>query len=255
MPDDGHVRVEYPNPPIEEALVQFTYAEPISWNVATPGLLFERLRSAYPEDPEAQEQIQASFEGPAGPSTPANLSVNRGDPRYIYRDRTRRRLLVCNQHMLSANSLRPYESWPRLRERIAEAVDTVGPVVATPRVTRVSLRYINRIVVEQLQVNTDDYFKVGIHTVNGGSAMLGGFIHRVQSIIDDNTIAISTFASVETERPELSAHGFLLDLDFQRNLPEPTEISDALTHADELKELENREFEDCITDATRELFQ
>lgn len=98
-------RREYPTPPIAEALAQITFAKPLGWNVATPGLLWERLRSDYPVEPEVQEQVAASVQvGDAAPGP--SLAWNRGDQRFLYRHEDQRRFVVANRATLSANSLR-----------------------------------------------------------------------------------------------------------------------------------------------------
>jgi uncharacterized protein (TIGR04255 family) len=119
-------------------------------------------------------------------------------------------------------------------------------------VERVSLRYINRIELPPVQLDTDDYFKLTIRTADEGRASFVSFMHRVESALDTATLMISTFASMqrsETENP------FLLDLDVQRHGLNTTDLAEILRIADELKVIENREFESAITDKTRELFK
>jgi uncharacterized protein (TIGR04255 family) len=245
----AHERREYPNPPIEEALVQVTFAEPLSWNVATPGLLFERLRGDYPTEPEMQEQAAVQVQADAG-GGPA-LSFNRGQQRFLYRDESRTRLVLVNPLTLSANSLRPYEGWPKLRERFERAMSDVEAVTGSKPVARIALRYINRITLPPGPIDTDDYFKVTVRTADEGRAAFRGFIHRVESVLDDETVVVSTFASTE---PEDDCTSFVLDLEFSSPNLNSSEMEQVLNVADELKVLENAEFESCITDATRELF-
>jgi uncharacterized protein (TIGR04255 family) len=246
--------VPYSNPPIEEGLCQMSFATPVRWNVASPGLLFERLREEYPAEPQIQEQLQASFA--AGGSQPgsANFEMNRGKQRYLYRDETLTRLLLVNEDMLSVNSLKPYEGWPHLRERITKAFDCVEGVLGRPTISAVTIRYINKIVIPSpVPIDTDRYFTLSIHTAERGHAALTSFIHRVESMLSDGrTGATSTFATLPAEAPEEPT--FLLDLEFRRAFAEGVTPERALQEADELKTLENAEFESCITDKTRKLF-
>lgn len=249
MPDT-HARRDYPNPPIEEALVQVTFAEPLSWNVATPGLLFERLRGEYPAEPEMQEQaaVQVQAGGDGGPA----LSFNRGQQRFLYRDETRTRLVLANPLTLSANSLRPYEGWPGLRSRFERAMSDVAETAGSKPVARIALRYINRITLPPGPIDTDDYFMVTIRTADEGRAAFRAFMHRVESVLEDETTVVSTFASTEADGDSAS---FLLDLEFSRANLSIEDTAQILAVADDLKVLENAEFESCITDATRELFR
>jgi uncharacterized protein (TIGR04255 family) len=245
--------LDYPNPPIEEGLCQFTFSEPLPWNVATPGLLFNRLRSEYAADPEEQLQMQASFESTPEAAGGANFAMNRGGSRYIYRDPSRTRLLVINSELMSVNSLKPYEGWDKLKVRLERGISQVSELISIPRIAKISLRYINRIVIGgDGAIDTDNYFTIPIHSGDEGKAALASFIHRVQSrFTDGRTVVTSTFATVDAA---MGGRSFLLDLEFQRNYEEPITVEVAVREADELKAMENAEFETCITDETRKLF-
>lgn len=250
---EAAVRPQYPNPPIQEALCQITFAEPLAWNVATPGLLFERLRGHYPQEPESQEQLEATVQVDNGAQGSHNVAFNRGQQRFIYRDDSRTRLVVASPLTFSANSLPPYEGWPGLRDRFEEAIAHLAEVTPLKPVVRVALRYINRISIAEPSLDTDDFFKVTVRTADNGNATFKGFMHRVESVLDDETVIVSTFATMDNPDPHEST--FLLDLDCRRADLELEEVSEILEVADNLKVIENREFESCITDATRELFQ
>lgn len=246
-------RPSYANPPIEEGLCQFTFAEPAPWNVATPGQLYQALSKDYPSDPELQEQLLASLEGSTAPNSPVTWSMDRGEGRVIYKDASASRLIVANRFTLSANSLRPYEGWPALRQRMEGACDVVLKQLREPTIGTVSIRYINRIEIDDAKFNTDEYFTVPIRTAQNSTAHIGNFMYRVESIIEDETqTALVTLATLRDEANSL--HGFLLDLEFKKVFPEPVCWQDAMECAAALKEMENAEFESHITDRTRELF-
>ena len=248
-------RREYPNPPIEEALVQITFAEPLSWNVATPGLLDERLRDAYPREPAAQEQLQAEVHIPGAGQAGPNFALNRGPQRFVYRDDTEHRLLVASPLTLSANSLRPYEGWPALNDRFRAAAELLNEVAPLKPVQRVTLRYINRVRIPGPQVDTDDYFYLTVRTADSGRASFRGFMHRVESILeDDQTVVVSTFASLQPDA-DSGTLDFLLDLEVYRDGLNLGDIGEMIDVAGQLKVIENAEFESSIRDAARELFQ
>lgn len=245
-------RREYANPPIAEALCQVTFAHPLAWNVATPGLLWERLRDDYPTEPEAQEQIAASIQT-GDDNSGANLAVDRGEQRYIYRDAERQRLVVANRRVLSANSLPPHEGWPALRDRLESAVRAVEAEAGLQPVERVSLRYINRILVPGPVINTDDFFTISIRTAREGEAAFQSFMYRVQSVLDDvGTVIMTTFATLQ--QSDERGIPFLLDLDVMRPALDTTDVADILKIADDLHDIEYQEFESAITEETRRLF-
>lgn len=239
----------YVNPPIEEAVCQVTFAFPIQWNVAIPGLVYERLRPDYPADPEAQRPVQAALQpGDAG----ASFSLTGGPERYVYKDSSGVRLVVMGQDNLSVNCLRPYEGWPGLKARLERVLSLVSEVVTLPPVRRVENRYINRIVLPSGPLNTDDYFTTPVRTAENGGASFRRFVNQVESLLSDGaTSVVSTFASLE---PTPEGLPFLLDLNVIREGLSLTTTDEILNAAEALKNIENLEFESWITDATRGLF-
>jgi uncharacterized protein (TIGR04255 family) len=247
-------RREYPNPPITEGLVQFTFSERLPWNVATPGLLFEKLREQYPKDPDGQEQVQARFGINEPRKGEAGFSVTRGEQRFIYSDSSGTRLLVANAITASANSLKPYEGWPSLRERFVAGIHSLDEVAKIPGISTVHIRYINTIEIQgshAVPVDTDDYFTIPVRTARSGAASFEGFIQRVKSVLENGTELVSTFATLENDEPY--GFMFLLDLEVVRAV-DKLDVESALAVANELKEIENDEFESSITDKARELF-
>ncbi len=248
----GSPHPSYPNPPIEEGLCQVAFSEPLAWSVATPGRLHEALKASYPAEPDTQDEVAASLQLPPNQAGPT-FAFNRGPQRFVFKDESGTRLLIANPHTLSVNSLRPYEGWQALRVRLLEALRTVMAVTGPQPMAQVSLRYINKIVVDESYLDSDHYFNLHVRTAEEGRAPFFGFMHRVESVLTDSvTHVTSTFATLQAA-PEGSA--FLLDLDFRRpglSLNQPEEV---VAVADELKAQENREFESCITDKTRELFK
>src|ERR1019366_262470 len=63
----GH---KYSEPPIEEAMCQFTLAEPISWDATTPGKIFDGLKDRYPGMPAQQQLLQANLTPGVGADSP-----------------------------------------------------------------------------------------------------------------------------------------------------------------------------------------
>jgi len=242
----------YPKPPIEEALLQFVLHEPAPWNITTPGLIYDAIKADYPAEPVSQEALSATFQTDESTGLGANFALNRGDMRVIYRSTDATKLAIAHPQHFTIGSNRPYDGWPSLRARMLDAWGKLGDVLRHPIIESVSLRYINRITVPNLHLNTDDYFTIPVRTVDEGSWSYGSFVYRVESARDHVTRARTTFATIDSPSPD--ENHFLLDLEFLHLQP-TADVNEALLAADELKNLENAEFELSITDTTRELFK
>lgn len=243
----------YPNDPITEGLVQFTFAEPIPWTIATPGTVYEAIKYDYPAEPEAQAMLEAAFNPQANPQTggPA-FSVTSGMNRIIYKNEARTRLLVLGPTTYGVNSLKPYEGWDSLANRMTRGLDALRELLPLPAISEVAVRYINLIEIQRGR-DTQDFITFGIRTARSSSSYLQNFVLRVQSLLPDGfTTAGVTYATP----PQTSEAVFplLLDIEFKRQIAGDATTDEAKDIAHELKRLENGEFESLITDAARELF-
>lgn len=244
--------VDYPKPPIEEALCSVTFSPPLTWSVATPGQLFEKIKDHYPQPPEGQEQMQAQLQL-VSPQALNGITLNSTGQRFIYKDPSGTKLLIAGQNAVSVHSLRPYEGWPALRERLRLALDSVHAVTPLTTATMISLHFINKIVMPHPMVNTDDFFNITVRTAEEGKATFAGFIQRTESRLTDGvTRAIETFATLPSSGDTTE---FLLDLDFQRHDLTLDEVDGVLIVADQIKVQENMEFESCLKEPTRALFR
>src|SRR4051794_6507629 len=59
--EPGFRRRQYERPPVAEAVARLQWREAVPWNITTPGLLYERMRDAYPAEPKLQNQLEAEF--------------------------------------------------------------------------------------------------------------------------------------------------------------------------------------------------
>lgn len=244
--------VDYARPPIEEALCSVTFSPPLAWNVATPGQLFEGIKDNYPQSPESQEQMQAQLTM-ASPQAVNGITLNSAGQRFIYKDPSGTKLLIAAQNVVSVNSLRPYEGWPALRARLRDALRSVNQVTPLTNASVISLHYINKIIIPQPAIDTDEFFNITVRTAEEGRAAIAGFVQRTESRLTDGvTRVIETFATLPSAD---DTNAFLLDLDFQRHDLTIDDVDDVLTIADQLKVQENTEFESCLKESARTLFR
>ena len=243
-------RREYPNPPVLEAICLVSFAKPVPWSAATPGLLYGRIRSEYPAAPTAQTAIEATIDGGEG-----QFQVGRGAQRIVYSNDAQNRRVVANETTLSVNALPPYEHWPSLAKRFREAIDIYREEIAEFVPASVSLRYINRVVIPGESVETTDYFNVPVVTTHQPGARVHGFLSRSQSRSPETSIATTvTFANVVGHDVE-GESAFILDIDLTVPVSADVSVEGLGEHAAELHRWENHEFESSITDKCRELFE
>jgi len=247
------VGVKYKNPPIEEAVCQFTFAENIPWGIATPGQLFERFQEHYPAEPTQQQLVQANLLNSATGEAPS-LSLVQSPTRVQLRSEDDTRRLTVGADLAAVHTLKPYvgfeeELLPRIKRDIAVVVAQFGVTFS-----RVSLRYINRINVAKATVELKDYFNyitdpIDMLPFNG---VVAGFLYRTQlESPQERTACAVTVASLQAD-PGMTS--FLLDIDLTFAAAAPIDLEDALSSLTTLKRQENEIFESLITPTSRKLF-
>lgn len=247
-------RRTYANPPVQEAVLQLKWAQPIPWSVATPGRVFTALHREYPQEPEEQHNYDADlqFSSDAGP----RVSVTNTHTRILYKSQVGNRTLMAAPDFLAVSSLAPYEGWGNMRMRLKGAVETLSQsgIISSggfPLVASVGLRYINQFILPE-DVETGRFFNLGYPVPAAHGAGIRNFMTRVESLLPGGIQCATGFARTLQN----GAAVYLLDIDLTHPLAEAMPADKALSKeiAGELKELEAYEFESAITDSARERF-
>lgn len=239
----------YKNPPIEEALVEFRFNTDGEWDPTVPGKLHDRVKDVYPGRPRQQKRVHAALSSVEG--QPTTLAVHEGMERVQLVDASGLRLLSVGPHVMSVNSLRPYEDWERLGPRMRQAVHGYVAVAGTSTIQRIGVRYINKVVIPAVNLDLSHYFRGGPMIPAGLPGKVRGFMSRAEHEYDDGMKLLLTLASIESG-PEVSE--FLLDLDVVWEDAAGLDMDGALQRAEDLHQREGQAFEAIITDRTREVF-
>jgi uncharacterized protein (TIGR04255 family) len=245
------MRKKYKNPPIEEAVVEFRFVPGQEWDLTIPGKLHEHpaIKSRYPGKPRMQKLLEAAFQ--TGSGRPPNLAVREGVARIQLVDNDGRRLISLGSDVLSINTLRPYDDWQQFRPRIETALRSYSQVAQPIGISRVGVRYINKIVFPGKEIDIGIYFQYGLPSVPGLPSKSAGFFSRVERVYDDEVKLLLTQATVDA--PE-GQSAFLADLDVIWESGEERDLDRIMEIVDDLHAREGEAFEAIITDAARELF-
>lgn len=258
MAADTHIppmRRRYEDPPVVEAIARFAWSEPTTWNVTTPGLLFDRVREFYPEEPQVKSVMQADFRpGAEDGAEGANFQFMAGPQRMIYGSEGGSRQLTVGPQDISVHGMPPYEGWEALEGRLFRDLEAVDPVldVLGRTVATMGLRYVNRIVVPRPSFSFEEYLTVSIGFPPEFPTEITAFLDRAELRYPNEPVRLHfTWASIEAE-PGSSA--FIIDLDLYRDAEEPVRLEEARSGLADLKLKEGRAFESLLQDSVRELF-
>jgi uncharacterized protein (TIGR04255 family) len=249
-------RVKYKNPPIEEAICQFTFAHPLPWGPDTPRQLFEKLRERYPAMPQQQQILQANLTSGASPESPG-LSLAPTE-RVVFADAENLSRFSVGPQTMAVHRARPYigfeeDMLPRIRESVPSSIEFLQ---RDPLFTNVSVRYINRIQISDTEFDLTEYFEYWNSANLLPSSFDGtvtGFFYRTAAKQTSSPLNLTlNFGSVEAPKDTAA---FVLDIDLVYNFDDPVPSNEAIERVIKVKAVENSIFESLISDRTRELFK
>lgn len=152
------------------------------------------------------------------------------------------------------SKVRPYTQWEEWRPEARRLWNRYCAIVHPIRVTRIAVRYVNRIEIPGDEIQIERYFKTYPKIADVVPGAFARFLLRVeldQPDIPDATLVVSQ-GVVENAK---DAASIILDIDLWRRVDLPVK-GDAVWEALEgLHDRENEAFEGSITDETRKLFE
>jgi len=153
------------------------------------------------------------------------------------------------------SKLEPYTNWLDFSGAAKEFWEIYTRVLADYSVTRIAVRYVNRICLplgEDGKVNLESYLVNDPKVPESAGDSLHGFFNRVEFPYQDKALCVVTQASQPAE------DGFLpviLDIDVFREIKGDLKESAIWSSLDEIREVKNRIFVDSIENETMELFK
>jgi uncharacterized protein (TIGR04255 family) len=239
----------YRRPPITEAVVEVRLADPIE--VDQVEKIKDRLTDDYPVPPQIMQNISIT----AGPGGQNSAQVEFGGYRLASADATN--VAIIGRQHVTASRLAPYTSWEEFTGLARRNWAIWRKVAGWREVTRIGVRYINRIDVpnpDEKPVPIDDYlvFRPVFPEFEGWQGIDTFAINGATSIANTPFKVILNAGS--TPSPLVRTTSFLLDIDISQegNLPRNDDGLWALI--DSIRVYKNRVFEASVTNLSRKLF-
>jgi uncharacterized protein (TIGR04255 family) len=221
-----------------------------------PGRIYEKLKGTYNEKPRQRQLIEAQVQGANADGTPSvSLQHRFGKTRVQLMAEKGTKIVGVGADQLSIHMLRPYTEWEDFRPRIWEALRAYREVAEPEGISRVGLRYINRISLDEAAPDLGKYFTIPprFPEAEPPTRMLAFFNRKEAEFLDKPIRIVITFADLEPKAPDQSA--YLLDIDtiwITTDAPIPLDAVE--TVLEDMKVRHRQVFESLITDESRRLF-
>ena len=242
----------FPNAPITEALLDIRVNLPEHVDLAQLATFHDLIKVQYPSRHERmfwQSNIQLSQGG-------LQLSQPTGGPvGYLFTSLDGKQLVQARLDGFTLNRLQPYKDWESLRDEAKKLWQHYTQIASPKSITRVALRYINRIEIPLPMRDFKDYILTIPEIAPGLPQGLANFFMRlIIPVPTMNAIAIVTEAFDPT--PASSAVlPFLFDIDVCCEALFDVDAVEVWEILEKLRELKNEIFFKSITDRAKELFQ
>jgi uncharacterized protein (TIGR04255 family) len=239
----------YRNPPIIEALCEFRFEPGTPWDLAIPGLVYEKIKEGFPKRRLARVFEASVTTGPEG----VEQQMKTADRMQFLRD-DEKALIQVGTNMLAVNHLKPYPTWQEFAPLIRQGFDAYCQVTSPKGIQRVGLRYINRIEVRGQRIELEHYLEFRPFAGPALPQDFGAFIVGVQIPYEGTRDALRLQAfSAALETPNVVA--VMLDLDYYVTHAGQVSLDNVVAWVETAHDHVEEAFEACITERLRMLFE
>lgn len=242
----------YSRAPIIEAVIELRFERPIQAS------LLERVSDAlgryYPNLQEfAQFQVQV------GPQPDGGAPVRTSSPDKVWRRSAHdeQHVAMVGPNAFGVSQLAPYEGWDAYFGRFRRDWEIWTEKAGRPKITRVGLRYINRIDIPaeaEGLVHQNEYVQFLINAPPGLGPTNGYAVNAIfRAPKSPCTVVINTGMASFQMVPGFASVNLDIDLAAERDLP-PND-SGLFALLEEMRDDKNFIFEECITDRARAIFK
>jgi len=239
----------YSKAPITEAIIE------IRWQLKAGTTLadFERIHEAEKGTyPAVRKRLQALGLMELGPRVTASASQEQTAFLYISADE--KQIYQARLDGFAFSRLAPYESWQPFQAEARRLWNIHREALKPVAITRLAVRYINRLDLPGERVEMKDYFRLSPEVPPELPQSMSGFLLRVQLPQEDlKAQLVVNQTIIPPVKPQSVA--VILDLDLFRDNDVPNDDNDIWAFFESLHERKNEVFENCITNPTRELIR
>jgi len=223
---------DYANPPIAEVALEVRFA--CAWKDDLSVLVQERFSALYTG---AQRTVPRL--GESAPTTATLLTSEDGT-----------RFVGLAPSILTIHALGRYPGWEAFALQANEAIDLYIATTSPEGITRITVRYIDRISLPGEGADIREYFTC----VPGNPLSLpqttDGFHLVLKGVAPDGLMSLLTVAYDAADDNEV-----IYDINLTRKFTPKADLGSWRQMADQLHDQQRQIFEDSITEKTRELFK
>ncbi len=246
-------KLPFPNAPITEALIDLRVETSSPTSMETLASFHNRIKDRFPKK---QERYSWKSEFKVKKDIPPEIVAPAGGPDgYFFKAPDERKLVQARIDGFTFNKLKPYEKWETFRNEAIELWDKYIQTVNPDFVTRLALRYINKIEIPLPMGDFKEYLLTVPEIAKGVPQAISTYFMRLEipnPAIEAYSVITQTYKPVKEEAKTLP---FIFDIDVFRVAKLKPNDRKIWKIMDELRDFKNSIFLNSITEKTMELFK
>jgi len=235
--------MDYLKPPITECVVEFRFIEEVAFEVIQKRI--DKFKRQYPNETHSIEfSGEFSEKGFVGKQDKVGLRLTSADELQI---------VIINKTGFVVSQLAPYPGWQAFGGRVMRDFELFTELFGRKTISRIGLRYINRIDIPLESANVHDYLNVYPMLPKFGQTVGRSFALQSTHGLEDRELGV-TLQSATIDSPVPKAVSFVLDIDVftTGEVPKRTDLIRDLLST--MRATKNDVFEASITQNSRDLF-
>jgi uncharacterized protein (TIGR04255 family) len=238
----------YLKPPITEAILDLRVTLPQGFSIDTLEEIHSQVRGNYP-------QKVPIFAGSIEYQADQNIvNTSRSQHGFQFKSENSPYIFQAALGGFTCNHIAPYSSWEQFRSEAKRLWGIYKDICKPISVTRIGLRYINRIEIPKLAIDFKDYLRVSPEIASDLPQGLSNFYMQLQ-IPQEELQCMLTINEAFIPPTTPTIIPVILDIDVFRVKDWDSNDNDIWRFIEQLRGLKNETFEKCITDETRRLFE
>ncbi|MBI3245436.1 MAG: TIGR04255 family protein [Deltaproteobacteria bacterium] len=198
----------YNTPPVIEALCEFRFKSSQPWDWTIPGLVYEKVRGQFPKKRQ-QNVLEVAMQPDENKVLP---QMKTGVERMQFLNEEENALVQVGPDLLAVNHLPPYPKWDAFKTLILEQLTVYRNIANPEALTRIGLRYINRIEIPAKSIELEAYFHAFPRIPEPIPQAFPSFVLHVDVAYEKpSSVLRFILGSAPSETPEKLT--FILDLD------------------------------------------
>lgn len=247
---------EYPhlsNAPIAEAVIDFRVKLPSDFKLDAFQPLRTQLAKDYPGF-EEERVIQQMIKHEPGSAAEVSTRFS-GIHGYRFLSNDSKNVAQLRRDGFTFSQLNPYTRWDDV---FAEAWRLWGLYIKAAKpleVSRIAVRYINRMLFPLPFSNPEEYLKAPPMTAEGWPTEMSAFLSRVVMHEAESDVSVNVIQALEPQIPAQSGVALIFDIDAYEDVSLPSDDVTISERFGKLREMKNRVFFNGLTTKAIDLFR